>query len=74
MIAMTDLELLQAQKAALLKAMRSGALIVRHGDKSVQYRSMGEMKDALGAIKDEIAELEGTAKKRVFYIDARRGY
>ncbi|ESZ63506.1 hypothetical protein NL532_00070 [Mesorhizobium sp. C120A] len=71
---MTELELLQAQKAALLKAMRSGALIVRHGDKSVQYRSIGEMKDALDSIKDEIAELEGSKKKRVFYLDARRGY
>lgn len=71
---MTDLEILLATKAALLKAMRSGALIVRHGDKSVQYRSMSEMKDALKEIKDEIAELEGTKKKRVFYLDVRRGY
>ncbi|MER9393887.1 MULTISPECIES: hypothetical protein [unclassified Mesorhizobium] len=71
---MTDLELLKAQKAALLKAMRSGALIVQHGDKRVQYRSMSEMRDALDGIKDEIADLEGAPKKRVFYIDARRGY
>ncbi|QKC89992.1 hypothetical protein EB230_17445 [Mesorhizobium sp. NZP2234] len=71
---MTDLELLQAQRAALLKAMRSGALIVRHGDKSVQYRSMGEMKDALADIDKEIAALEGKPKNRVFYLDIRRGY
>lgn len=54
--------------------MRTGALIVRHGDKSVQYRSIAEMKDALAGINDEIAEAEGKPRKKVFYLDARRGY
>ncbi|AZO67685.1 hypothetical protein [Mesorhizobium sp. M6A.T.Cr.TU.016.01.1.1] len=71
---MPDLELLLATKAALLAAMRTGALIVRHGDKSVQYRSIAEMKDALAGLNDEIAEAEGKPRKKVFYLDVRRGY
>ncbi|RWE59815.1 MAG: hypothetical protein EOS24_15490 [Mesorhizobium sp.] len=71
---MADLDLLLAQKAALKKAMRSGALIVRHGDKSVQYRSLIEMKTALSDLEDEILEESGTPRKRLFYINARRGY
>lgn len=70
----TELETLQAQKVALKKAMRSGALNVKHGEKSVTYRSLAEMEKALNGIEDEIAELEGKPRKRVFYINASRGY
>lgn len=71
---MTDLEILLATKAALLKAMRSGALIVQHGDKRVQYRSIDDLRAALAGINDEIATAEGRPRKRVFYLDVRRGY
>jgi hypothetical protein len=74
----TDNELLIAalklQRQALLRAIRTGALSVQHGDKKVQYRSLSEMQIALSGINDEIAELEGRPRKRVFYVNARRGY
>lgn len=74
MIAMSELETLQAQKRALLKAMRSGALSVQHGDKRVQYRTIAEMKAVLSDLNEEIEAETGTRRKRVFYLDIRRGY
>lgn len=65
---------LEAQKAKLKKAMRSGALSVQHGDKRVQYRSMAEMQAALDDINEEIADGSGKKRKRVFYVDPSRGY
>ena len=67
-------EQLQAQRLALVKAMRSGALNVRHGDKSVQYRSMEEMRAALDMIDEDIAEASGKKKKRITYVSVTRGY
>jgi hypothetical protein len=70
-----EIEALTAQKVELLKSMRSGALSVQHGDKRVQYRSIEEMQSVLDGINDELAEGEtGKKRKRVFYIDASRGY
>lgn len=59
-----------AQRKTLLRLKRSGALSVGHGDKRVQYRSMADL-DA--AIEEINAELNG-GRKRVFYVNARRGY
>jgi hypothetical protein len=64
---------LQAQREALKKAMRSGVLSVEHGDKSVRYRSMTELRAALSDLDDEIAEAGGTARRRVFYVGTGRG-
>lgn len=68
------IEQLEAQRTALKKAMRTGALSVAHGDKRVQYRSVEEMKAVLDDLNEEIAELGGRKKKRVFYINGGRGY
>lgn len=65
---------LETQRAKLVKAMRSGALSVQHGDKRVQYRSLAEMQKALDGINEDIDALEGKKRKRVFYLGARRGY
>lgn len=66
---------LKQQKTKLVRAMRSGALSVQHGDKRVQYRSIAEMQSALDGINDELAEAEtGRKKRRTIYIDARRGF
>jgi hypothetical protein len=70
-----EIAALQAQKVALVRAMRSGALSVQHGDKRVQYRSIAEMQTVLDGINDELAEGEtGKKRKRVFYIVGTRGY
>ncbi|OHV85797.1 phage head-tail joining protein [Ensifer sp. LCM 4579] len=68
------IEQLEAQRTALKRAMRSGALSVGHGDKRVQYRSIEEMKSVLDDLNEEIAELGGAKKKRVFYVGGGRGY
>lgn len=68
------LEQLQAQRGALVAAMRSGALKVRHGDKSVDYRSMSEMQTALDMIDEDIGVAEGRKKKRITYARKTRGY
>lgn len=70
-----EIAVLEQQKAALKKAMRSGALIVSHGDKRVQYRSISEMQTALAGINAELVEAEtGKARRRVIYVRAERGY
>jgi len=75
-MALTEQQLqdLQKQRAMLVKAMRSGAMSVQHGDKRVQYRSLAEMQTALDGIDEEIAEGSGKKRKRVFYVGASRGY
>lgn len=67
------LEELLAQRESLVKAMRSGALSVRHGDKAVQNRSVEELRSAIAQLDDDIAKLRGR-RRRVTYIDARRGF
>lgn len=67
-------EQLQAQRLALVKAMRSGALNVRHGDKSVVYRSMSEMQTALDMIDEDIDAAAGKKRKRITYVSVSRGY
>lgn len=71
---MADLATLIAERDELKSAMRSGALSVRHGDKSVTYRSMSEMRAALDDLNDEIAELEGRKKRRITYVRQSRGF
>lgn len=66
----TDKAELEAQRGALVKALRSGALHVKHGDKAVTYRSMAEIERAIDDIDSEL----GKKRKRVLYINAKRGY
>jgi hypothetical protein len=40
----------QEQRTALLEAMTSGVLTVEYADRKVQYRSMHEMRQALGLL------------------------
>lgn len=66
---------LKTTKVRLLRAIRSGARDVSHGDKRVSYRTVAEMQSALDGINDELAAAEtGKPKKRVIYIGATRGY
>jgi hypothetical protein len=69
-----EIAALKAQRVALVKAMRSGALSVQHGDKRVQYRSIEEIRAVLQGIDDELATGEGTPRRKVIYSSPRRGY
>lgn len=61
---MATLAELTAWKAALLKALGSGALRVQHGDKSVQYRSVDELRTALSEIEGQIITTGGGKRRR----------
>ena len=50
-----------AQQVADLKAaIAGGQLMVRSGDRSIQYRSLSEMQTVLRLMEDELAGLAGT--------------
>jgi hypothetical protein len=68
------LEELQSQRAALAKALHTGAFQVRRGDKQVTYRSVEEIKKALAALDEAIALVSGKRRSRVTYVNAQRGY
>jgi 5-enolpyruvylshikimate-3-phosphate synthase len=44
----------QSQIDALKAAIAQGALTVRHGDTSITYRSMAEMREALSMMEAEV--------------------
>lgn len=50
----------QQQVIDLKAAIAGGQLMVRSGDRSIQYRSLDEMKSILRVMEDELAGLSGT--------------
>lgn len=69
---MASLEELQAQKAALIKAL-SSAKAVRHGDKSVENRDIADIREALRAINEEIVAAGGGKRRRQIRVYTDRG-
>lgn len=61
---MATVEELQAQRAGLVATARSGALIVRTGERQVTYRSMEDLNAAIAAIDGEIAAAQGVRPVR----------
>lgn len=66
-------EELQAQLTALKKARASGALIVRHGDTQVTYRSITELQLAIDAITKELNAAKGVKRRPRYIRQDRRG-
>lgn len=60
---MASLSQLQARREALAKAIESGALSVKHGEKTITYRTLAEMKRIRGDLDAEIAALSGAKRK-----------
>lgn len=60
---MASLPDLRARREKLVKAIDSGALTIRHGEKQVTYRSLNEMEKTLARLDDEIAALSGGKKR-----------
>lgn len=60
---MATLEELELQRKALVKAL-SSAKAVRHGDKSVENRSIDEIREALRAIDEQISASGGKKRRR----------
>lgn len=67
-----SLDELSAQRDAILRAIRSGALLVTHGDKTVRYRNVGELQIALNGIEDDIAKESGVKAPRVRYFSTTK--
>lgn len=66
-MALTESQL-EARITALRKARDTGALIVRHGDTSTQFRSLNEIEEILADLESQLATAQGTKKSRVKYI------
>jgi hypothetical protein len=68
-MALTNAEIAATtRRIAELKAARaSGALIVRHGDTTVQYRSLSEIDKILGSLEDSLVPVT-TARTRLKYL------
>lgn len=71
---MTEAEI--TARIALLEGMvASGVLITRHGDTSVQFRSLDELLRALRRLQSQLTTAQGKSKSRVSYIRQKsRGY
>jgi hypothetical protein len=55
----------QAQIDALKTSIASGVLTVRHGEKTVTYRSLAEMQELLSRMEADVA---GGTRRRLRYL------
>ncbi len=63
-------------RLTLLRGMATnGVLISRHGDTSVQFRSLDELLRAIRILEGQLGKVLGLTKSRVSYIrQSTRGY
>lgn len=64
---------MQTDLDELRRAAASGALSIRHGEKSVTYRSMAELQVAISNLEQEMAAANGTKRKKQVRLHYRRG-
>ena len=65
---MATLAELQTRRNALQKALDSGVLRIREGDKDVSYRNTEAMLGALAALERRIVAAQGTVETRGVYL------
>lgn len=66
---------IQARLDAIRKARDTGALIVRHGDTSTQFRSLAEMDQIIASLQRELDNANGVKRSRINYIEQQsKGY
>lgn len=68
-----SIEELEAQRDAIRRAIRSGARMVRHGDKIVEYRNVSELQAALDDVQAQITDVLGTRRGRIRYMKTSKG-
>lgn len=66
------LDELNARLSTLKAALATGASLVQHGDKRVQYRSIAEIRAAIGAVEQDIALLGGAAVIRSYKLTSSK--
>lgn len=71
---MSQVQELQAELRALKKARASGALIVRHGDAQITYRSVEELNKAIEAVTKELNAAKGKKRHPRYLRQSGRGY
>jgi hypothetical protein len=64
---------LETQLRVLKQARASGVYSVRHGDTSVQYRSLKEINAAISSIQREIRLLRGQTRTPKYVLQTTRG-
>ncbi len=69
---MASLALLQQRLEALKAALATGVLIIQHGDTRTQYRSIDEIKTAIGAVQEDIAAAGGESVIRTFKLTSSK--
>jgi flagellin-like hook-associated protein FlgL len=74
MAALTEIEI--ETRLTLLRSMASsGVLITRHGDTSVQFRSLDELLKSIRILEAQLGALQGRTKSRISYIrQSTRGF
>lgn len=71
----SKIEELKASRESLERKLNSGAMSVRHGDKSVQHRTSSEIERQIKRLDEQIAAAEGRRRRRrITYLSIDRGY
>lgn len=62
------------QLDALKKALATGERRVSFGDKTVEYRSVEELREAIRTVEAELARTSGTSSKRQIRVTTSKGF
>jgi hypothetical protein len=62
------------QLEALKRALATGERRVTFGDKTVEYRSIDELRAAIRAVESELARGAGSASKRQIHVTTAKGF
>lgn len=66
---------IEARLFAIRQARDSGALMVRHGDTTTQFRSLAEMDSIIADLEAQLAKARGRPRKRIGHIvQTSKGY
>lgn len=66
-------EQLESKLEALYEAQASGALVVKHGDTQLTFRSMIELEAAIAAVIRRLNRLNGVKRKPVYVKQNTKG-
>ena len=62
------------QLDALKKALATGERRVSFGDKTVEYRSIEELREAIRTVEAELARTSGATRKRQIRVTTSKGF
>lgn len=65
---MTDSATIETRLEALKKARDTGVLTVKHGETLTTFRSLSEIEKIIAKLEGDLAEANGTTRKRVRYM------